>query len=721
AMLAAVTFHFPGLARWVAWCYHAPTRLCFGERTAIPSELRAGPLDLALFYLDDGVLDGDIAHVVAALAHLQQRGAQLGLHLNLAKCEVVAVVQSPDGSSRVQRDFELLGAAIGAEGFVAAHTAARATAAEPLLNAIADLEDPQVGLRLLRACAGHCRMVHSMRCSPPSAQGQALQAFDSLVRACFAGLTGLHLDEAQWAQASRGLSQAGLGLRATAVDAPAAYLASLGGCATACRELDPQYGAAGLADQPHAQQAAAATPSQHGQKISAVASATPSRWRSSMVKAAASMRLRLAGTAANQARAPASASERNRARPTTDALVRGHRLLQFAGGERNQRHNSLRDLLASWAARAGLQPELEKPGLLLPQRPEDARVERRRPADVYLPALARTPAALDLAVTAPQRQESLAQAGQQSLAAAASYAEAKAAHLQTARACAEQGVRFIPLVAEATGAWDKEASKTLLLISRAVAAREEGQPALVHAEMLQEFSVLLRAHRARAILRRRAEALAVNIANARLSDTNQILKISLRFLMQALGIFTLDSFGDGARTSKPLTAASFVISEQTDVSGVQCSGGWGLFCWMVRRLAPADIVRDRLPTLLVYVMLSFSGLQVASGCDASRNSFALLPYEDKDCCEEAYLTDPSGCLIGGQFNGRFIPGQTWAKGVTCKYNEDIMAFRATCASIPGSYTESSPGICTEAGVPWRAPNTPGFDGAAMRADISAAV
>ena len=79
------------------------------------------------------------------------------------------------------------------------------------------------------------------------------------------------------------------------------------------------------------------------------------------------------------------------------------------------------------------------------------------------------------------------------LAAAASYAEAKAAHLQTARACAEQGVRFILLVAEATGAWDKEASKTLLLISRAVAAREEGQPALVHAEMLQEFSVLLRA------------------------------------------------------------------------------------------------------------------------------------------------------------------------------------------------------------------------------------
>ena len=38
-----------------------------------------------------------------------------------------------------------------------------------------------------------------------------------------------------------------------------------------------------------------------------------------------------------------------------------------AGGEGNQRRNCLRDVLASCVARAGLQPELEKPGLLLPQ------------------------------------------------------------------------------------------------------------------------------------------------------------------------------------------------------------------------------------------------------------------------------------------------------------------------------------------------------------------
>ena len=79
-----------------------------------------------------------------------------------------------------------------------------------------------------------------------------------------------------------------------------------------------------------------------------------------------------------------------------------HSGMCVAGGEGTQRHNALRDLVCSWASRAGLRPEKERPGLLLPQDPEDTHIGRRRPADVYLPALAGSPAALDFAVTAPQ-------------------------------------------------------------------------------------------------------------------------------------------------------------------------------------------------------------------------------------------------------------------------------------------------------------------------------
>ena len=55
------------------------------------------------------------------------------------------------------------------------------------------------------------------------------------------------------------------------------------------------------------------------------------------------------------------------------------------------------------------------------------RLAPRRPADIFLPSLSGGPAALDLAVTAPQRQESLAQAGQQAVSAASQYAAVKAA------------------------------------------------------------------------------------------------------------------------------------------------------------------------------------------------------------------------------------------------------------------------------------------------------
>jgi hypothetical protein len=97
-----------------------------------------------------------------------------------------------------------------------------------------------------------------------------------------------------------------------------------------------------------------------------------------------------------------------------------------AGGEKTLRHTAVRDAICKWADRAGLQPDKERAGLLLPQRPEDAGAEHRRPADIYLPSLHGSPAALDLAITAPQRQEVVGQAAVSALAAASQYAAKKA-------------------------------------------------------------------------------------------------------------------------------------------------------------------------------------------------------------------------------------------------------------------------------------------------------
>ena len=113
AVLDAVETDFPTLSRWAWWCYGQPSGLRFGGATlasaggvqqgdplgpllfaaaiqSLAQDLRRG-LDVGMFYLDDGVLAGDVAAVSAALLHLQQRAAALGLTLNLRKSEVIAM------------------------------------------------------------------------------------------------------------------------------------------------------------------------------------------------------------------------------------------------------------------------------------------------------------------------------------------------------------------------------------------------------------------------------------------------------------------------------------------------------------------------------------------------------------------------------------------------------------------------------------------------------
>ena len=166
-----------------------------------------------------------------------------------------------------------------------------------------------------------------------------------------------------------------------------------------------------------------------------------------------------------------------------------------AGGERALRHNGLRDLVYSWAEKGCLRPEKERPGLLLPQQPDEVHNARRRPADVFLPSFHGRPTALDFAITAPQRLDVLGAAGITS--AASAYTEHKRRHLDTAEACAAQQVFFLPMAVETTGAWAPEAAKALESIGRA--AGSDGSA------LLQEASVLVRSWRARAALRRRAE------------------------------------------------------------------------------------------------------------------------------------------------------------------------------------------------------------------------
>ena len=172
-----------------------------------------------------------------------------------------------------------------------------------------------------------------------------------------------------------------------------------------------------------------------------------------------------------------------------------------AGGDRTLRHNALRDYIYNFAKRAGLNPEREKQGLLLPT---DGSNTRRRPADVYLPRWIRgSPAALDFAVTAPQRQEILGTSSKQAMAAADEYVCFKREHLDTDRLCREAGVEFLPMVIESTGAWAGDSEAVLVQLAAAAAANSGRKTAEVMRELLQGASRRVRAANARAELRRR--------------------------------------------------------------------------------------------------------------------------------------------------------------------------------------------------------------------------
>ena len=180
-----------------------------------------------------------------------------------------------------------------------------------------------------------------------------------------------------------------------------------------------------------------------------------------------------------------------------------HSRMCCAGGDRTIRHNRLRNAVYTFAKySAAARPELEKASLLLPPRPSDNH-NNRRPADVFLPTWSDgLPAALDFAITAPQRQGVVSESAAGALHAAKAYSDHKRSYQNTAQLCEAQGIVFRPMVCETSGAWAPEATALLKQLATAAAGRL-GQPTgTLYRELLQRTSVAVRLANARAHLKR---------------------------------------------------------------------------------------------------------------------------------------------------------------------------------------------------------------------------
>ena len=78
-------------------------------------------------------------------------------------------------------------------------------------------------------------------------------------------------------------------------------------------------------------------------------------------------------------------------------------------------------------------------------------------------------------------------------------------HLDTELVCRQQGIAFIPLVAEPSGGWGPTGVDTLGRLARASDRRLGDEPGTGAKHLFQQLSVAIRRATARAVLRRCAE------------------------------------------------------------------------------------------------------------------------------------------------------------------------------------------------------------------------
>ena len=159
-----------------------------------------------------------------------------------------------------------------------------------------------------------------------------------------------------------------------------------------------------------------------------------------------------------------------------------HSLVCGTGGERIVRHNAVRDAIFDTAAAAGLAP-LREGRALLPGN-------NRRPADVFLPHWAGgLDAALDVTITHPLQDATRAGA-----ATTPGHAMTLAFNNKcrnTEELCREQGIKFIPIVAESLGGWHRVALEQFSKLGSALArhtGQEEGEKV---GHLIKRVSILL--------------------------------------------------------------------------------------------------------------------------------------------------------------------------------------------------------------------------------------
>ena len=257
-MLTAVSVLAPDLLPFVHSTYSSPSSLFWGDKILQSSEGvqqgdPLGPLlfclslyqlhsqvksEFCVFYLDDVTLGGDLEDVLHDLEVVKQEAAELGLHLNQRKSEVICVDQPtsdsilssiPEASVIDPLDACLLGSPIGDCGSISNTIDEKVRLLGIMGDRLQHLEAHDAIL-LLRHSFAIPKLLYTLR-TAPCFLSPNLESYDVELRSIVSTITNIHfnIDDPAWTQASLPVRYGGLGIRSAVQLAPSAFLASAAG------------------------------------------------------------------------------------------------------------------------------------------------------------------------------------------------------------------------------------------------------------------------------------------------------------------------------------------------------------------------------------------------------------------------------------------------------------------------------------------------------------
>ena len=190
------------------------------------------PTLLQAWIHDDATMIGSLDDLRKAYTIIEGEGERIGLKLAPAKSSLWnSELQSASDFNLIPQapadGFELLGTPIGSATFCNSYVASKVAKISDAVSKLPGLQDSHVEFVILRSCLGTPKINFCTRTCPPDVLAPSYESFDGLMRDTLGSILGSQIDNLQWMQASLPVSMGGLGLRNASSHAAGAYAVSI--------------------------------------------------------------------------------------------------------------------------------------------------------------------------------------------------------------------------------------------------------------------------------------------------------------------------------------------------------------------------------------------------------------------------------------------------------------------------------------------------------------